>query len=50
MTEKLTKSELVELLRVVEFRILYESDLIVTVDKFNILRMKLKRMIKELEE
>ena len=50
MTERLTKNELRELIKVVEFRILWESDYIVTVDKFNILRMKLKRMVKELED
>ena len=50
MSERLTKSELLELIKVVEFRILWESDYIVTVDKFNLLRMKLKRMAKELED
>lgn len=50
MSERLTKSELLELIKVVELRILWESDYIVTVDKFNLLRMKLKRMVKELED
>jgi hypothetical protein len=50
MAEELTKRELEELIRLVEFRMLYESDLVATIDKFNLLRLKLKRMAKELED
>ena len=50
MSEQFTKMELKELIKAMEYLMLRETENVYTIDKFNILRNKFKRMLKELED